>query len=173
VTAVERKSDKDWLLTLDGPAPSFGKDDVLDNITWQPNITASNNHVSVDPVRGFLLTTRGRTLVENNTFQRCSMDAILISADAASWFESSPVRDVIIRGNTFVGCGISINPHTQSYNPDEPVHENIRITGNDFDGAGVSAKNVRGLTVTGNRSPGGAIPLKLDPSCTGTKVGEP
>jgi hypothetical protein len=171
VTAVERKSDKDWLLTLDGPVPAFGTDDVLDNITWQPDITASNNHVSVDPVRGFLLSTRGRTIVENNTFQRCAMDAILITCDASSWFESSPVRDVLIRGNTFVGCGISINPHAKSNNPDEPVHENIRITGNFFDGAGVSAKSVRGLTVTGNRSPGGPIPVKLDPSCTGTKVG--
>jgi hypothetical protein len=170
VTAVERKSDRDWLLTLDGPAPAFGTDDVLDNLTWQPNITARNNHVSVDPVRGFLLTTRGRTLVENNTFQRCNMDAISISGDASSWFESSPVRDVLIRGNTFIECGISINPHTQSDDPDEPVHENIRITDNHFDGAGVSARSVKGLTVTGNRSPGGAIPIKLGRSCTGTKI---
>jgi Right handed beta helix region len=170
VSAVARQSDKDWLLTLDGPAPSFGKDDVLDNITWQPNITARNNHVSVDPVRGFLLTTRGRTVIENNTFHRCAMDAIQISGDAASWFESSPVRDVLIRGNTFIDCGVAINPHVQSNHPDEPAHENIRITGNLFDGAGVSAMSVKGLTVTGNRSPGGAIPLKLDHSCTGTKV---
>jgi hypothetical protein len=171
VTAVERISDKDWLLTLDGPVPAFGTNDVLDNITWQPDITASNNHVSVDPVRGFLLSTRGRTIVENNTFQRCAMDAILIAGDAASWFESSPVRDVHIRGNTFVGCGISINPHTGSNSPDEPVHENIRITDNFFDGAGVAARSVRGLSVTGNRSPGGNIPVKLDQSCTGTRIG--
>jgi hypothetical protein len=146
VTAVERKSDKDWLLTLDGPAPAFEQDDVLDNITWQPNITARNNHVSVDPVRGFLLTTRGRTIIDNNTFHRCAMDAILISGDAASWFESGPVRDVIIRGNTFIDCDVSINPHVPSNRPDEPVHESIRITDNDFNGAGVSAKCVKGLT---------------------------
>ena len=171
VTAVERKSDTDWLLTLDGPCPAFEKDDVIDNITWQPDLTARDNHVSVNPVRGFLLTTRGKVIVENNVFQRCNMAAILISADAASWFESSPVRDVLIRGNTFVGCGISIDPHVQAALPDEPVHENIRILDNHFIGAGVTAKAARGLTIKGNRSSEGDLPIRLDPSCTETEVG--
>jgi hypothetical protein len=172
VTAVERKSDTDWLLTLDGPCPAFAENDVLDNITWQPDLTARDNHVSVNPVRGFLLTTRGKVVVENNVFQRCNMAAILISADAASWFESSPVRDVLIRGNTFVDCGISIDPHVQSTRPDAPVHENIRILDNHFDGAGVSAKSVRGLTIKGNRSSGADLSIRLDPSCTETEVGD-
>ena len=170
VTAIERKSDKDWLLTLDGPAPTFGKDDVLDNITWYPNLTARSNHVSVDPVRGFLLSTRGKVIVENNTFHRCAMAAILIEDDAEGWFESGPVRDMLIRGNSFIGCGISINPHTRSDRPDEPVHENIRIIENYFEDAGVTAKSVNGLTVTGNRSNGGVIPIKLEPTCTATRV---
>ena len=171
VTAVEKKSDKDWLLTLDGPAPDSGQDDVLDNLTWYPNLTARNNQVSMDPVRGFLLTTRGKVNIENNTFHRCSMSAILIEDDAEGWFESGPVRDMLIHGNTFLGCGIDINPHTRSAKPDEPVHENIRITDNRFDGAGVSAKSVKGLTITGNRCPGGAVQIRLEPSCTETKVG--
>ena len=170
VTAVEKQSDKDWLLTLDGPVPTFGQDDVLDNITWYPDLTVRNNHVSMDPVRGFLLTTRGKVIIEGNTFHRCSMSAILIEDDAEGWFESGPVRDMQIHGNTFLGCGIDINPQTRSAKPEEPVHENIRITDNWFDGAGVSAKSVKGLTVTGNRSPGGNIPIRLDPSCTGTQV---
>lgn len=170
VTAVEKKSDKDWLLTLDGPVPAFEKNDVLDNITWYPNLTARNNHVSMDPVRGFLLTTRGRVIIESNTFHRCAMSAILIEDDAEGWFESGPVRDMLIRGNTFIGCGIDINPQTRSAKPEEPVHENIRITDNFFDGTSVSAKSVKGLTVTGNRSPSGAIPIRLAPTCTETKV---
>jgi hypothetical protein len=121
-------------------------------------------------VRGFLLTTRGKVNIENNTFHRCSMSAILIEDDAEGWFESGPVRDMLIRGNTFLGCGIDINPQTRSAKPEEPVHENIRITDNWFDGAGVSAKSVKGLSVTGNRSPGGTIQIRLDPTCTGTKV---
>ena len=55
VSKVERVTDKDWLLTLHGPVPAFKENDVLDNITWNPNITARNNHISVtasapDPV---------------------------------------------------------------------------------------------------------------------------
>ena len=171
VTAAEKKSDKDWLLTLDGPAPAFEKDDVLDNITWYPNLTARNNQISMDPVRGFLLTTRGKVVVEGNTFHRCAMAAILIEDDAEGWFESGPVRDMLIRGNTFTGCGISINPQTKSSKPEEPVHENIRIVDNVFEGdGGVSARSVKGLTVTGNRSSHGSIPVTLAPSCTETKV---
>jgi hypothetical protein len=170
VTTVERKTDKDWLVTLDGPAPTFAEGDVLDNLTWQPNLIARNNHVSLDPVRGFLLTTRGKVLIENNTFHRCAMAGILVEDDAEGWFESSAVRDLTIRNNRFIGCGVSINPQTRSARPEEPVHENIRIENNFFDGAGVSAKSVRGLTVTGNRSPGGSLPVNVAPSCSEVTV---
>ncbi len=170
VVKVERKTDKDWLLTLDGPVPTFGPDDVLDNITWYPNLTATNNHISVDPVRGFLVTTRGKVLIEGNTFQRCAMAAILSEDDAEGWFESGPVRDMAIRNNKFINCGIEINPHTSSSKPEEWVHENIHIEGNFFNGAGISAHNVKGLTVIGNRSPGGSVPVNVAPSCTEVKV---
>ncbi len=170
VTAVERKTDKDWLVTLDGPVPAFAEGDVLDNLTWQPDLIARNNHVSLDPVRGFLLTTRGRVLIENNTFHRCAMPGILVEDDAEGWFESSAVRDLTIRNNRFIGCGVEINPQTRSVKPEEPVHENIRIENNFFDGAGVSAKSVRGLTVTGNRTPGGSLPVSVAPSCSEVTV---
>jgi hypothetical protein len=94
------------------------------------------------------------------------MAGILIEDDANGWFESGPIRDMIIRNNKFIACGIEINPQTRSTSPAEPVHENIRIQDNFFDGGGISAKSVRGLTLTGNRSPGGAIPLHLQPSCS-------
>ena len=166
VTAVERVNDKDWLLTLDGPAPEFKKDDVLDNITWYPELIATNNHISMDPVRGFLITTRGKVLVENNTFHRTALPGILIEDDASGWFESGPIRDLLIRNNRFVGCGISINPHTRSDNPEEPVHENIRIENNQFtEGGGISARNVKGLSITGNTSPGGKIQVNTT-ACT-------
>ena len=50
------------------------------------------------------------------------------------------------------------------------MHENIRIENNFFDGAGVSAKSVRGLTVTGNRTPGGSLPVSAAPSCSEVTV---
>lgn len=173
VTAVARdpgdSTGKDWLVTLDGPVPAFNRNDVVDNLTWYPNFTARNCHIDMDPTRGFLITTRGKVVVEGNTFSRCSMAGVLIEDDANGWFESGPIRDLVIRNNKFIACGIEINPQTASTNPAEPVHENIRIQDNFFDGGGISAKNVKGLTITGNRSPGGSIPLHLQPSCSEVK----
>jgi len=169
VTAIERRSDKDWLLTLDGAAPSFAKDDVIDNITWYPAVTVRNCHVTMDSCRGFLLTTRGPVLVEGCTFNRCHMPGILIEDDAEGWFESGPVRDMTLRGNTFLECGIVINPMNRSVKAEEPVHEEIRIEGNTFTGAGISAKSVHGLTVIGNHVTDGKLSLETT-ACTLVKT---
>lgn len=172
VTAVERKSDKEWLLTLDGPAPKFGKDDVIDNITWYPNLTATENHISMDPVRGFLLTTRGKVVIDGNTFHRCAMAGILIEDDAEGWFESGPIRDLTITSNKFIECNIEINPMSKSKNPAEPVHENIRIQGNYFKGGHVSAHHVKGLILMNNITddPNRQVELRAAPTCTDVKV---
>jgi hypothetical protein len=170
VTALERKSERDWILTLDGPIPRFAEHDVIDNTTWHPDLTVRNNHFSVAPVSGILLTTPGKAIIENNTFHRCRAYAISMSADSMKWFESAPVRDVVIRRNTFIECGVWINPAMDAIRPEEPVHENILITDNHFDRAGVNAMGARNLKITGNRSPGRSIPIKLDPSCTATQV---
>lgn len=159
-------SGREWLLTLDGPTPAFSANDVIDNVTWYPDVTIRNCKVDMDSCRGFLLTTRGKVLVEGCTFHRCAMAGILIEDDAEGWFESGPISDMTLRNNRFIGCGIQINPQSKSPSPDEPVHQNIRITDNFFDGAGISAHHVRGLTITGNRSPAGKIPLNLAPTCT-------
>jgi len=165
VTAIERITETDWEITLDGSAPAFQPGDVLDNITWYPDVTIRGCKVDMDSCRGFLLTTRGKVLVEGNTFHRCRMPAILIEGDADGWHESGPIRDMTISKNTFVGCGISINPHVRSGGA--AVHENIRIVDNVFtEGAGISAHHTSGLTITGNTSRDGEIPIKLAPTCT-------
>jgi hypothetical protein len=160
---------RDWLLTLDGPVPSFATNDVVDNITWYPNFTARNNYVTMAAVHGFIVATRGKVLVEGNTFNRCAAPGILCGGDAEEWFESGPVLDMTIRNNKFIDCGVGIDPHTSSDNPNEPVHENIRIIGNFFDGAGIYAKNARGLTVTGNRFTAETLPF-TQKACTETTV---
>ena len=170
VTALERVTDKDWLLTLAKPVADFGKDDVVDNISWYPNLTIRNCTVDTDSCRGFLITTRGKALVEGCTFIRTRMSAILCEDDAEGWFESGRLRDLTIRNNKFINCGIEINPHTSSSKPEEWVHENIRIENNFFNAAGISAHNVKGLTIVGNRSPGGSIPSSIAPSCTEVKM---
>lgn len=170
VSKVERLTDKDWRITLNGPMPAFKENDVIDNITWNPNITARNNHISVNPVRGFLLGTRGKVIAENNTFERCKMPGILVEGDAAKWFESSPIRDMLVRSNRFIGCGIQISSTVRDPKPEEPVHENIRILNNTFENGGISATAVKGLVVVGNQSVPSRLKIDVDASCSEVKV---
>ena len=110
-------------------------------------------------------TTRGKAIVEGCTFTRCAMPALLMEDDAAGWFESGPLHDLTIRNNTFIASGIELNPQVRS--GELPVHENIRIENNLFlEGAGISAHHVKHLTITGNRSETGTIPIHLAKSCT-------
>jgi hypothetical protein len=167
VSALDRKTDKDWLLTLAEPVAGFGENDVVDNVSWYPDVTIRNCTVTMDSCRGFLLTTRGKALIEGCTFTRTEMSAILVEDDAEGWFESGPIRDLTIRGNRFIQCGqnghpvVWINPHVLA--DGGPVHENIRILDNIFDGGGVSARHVRGLVVRGNRF-SGAVSVSA-PNC--------
>jgi hypothetical protein len=170
VTAIERKTDKEWLVTFDGPVPHFEKDDVLDNITWYPELTARKNHISMDAVRGFLITNRGKTVVEDNTFYRCKYSGILIENGASGWFESGPIRDLLIRKNRFVECDITISPKAKIFKQGEPVHENIRIEDNVFEGAAIDAKAVGGLTVVRNKSTPAPLKVNVDPSCSDVEI---
>jgi hypothetical protein len=151
---------RDWLLTLDGPAPRFEAEDVVENITWCPNFTARDNYVALAVAHGFIVATRGRVLVEGNTFNRCASPGVLCGGDAEIWLESGPVLDMTIRNNKFIECGVGIDPRTSSEDPNEFVHENIRILDNFFDGASVRAKNAKGLTVTGNRFTDKTLPFE-------------
>ncbi len=171
VSAIERRTDQDWLLSFKGSSPAFQQGDVLDNLTWNPDITVRGNDVDMDPVRGFLFGTRGRVVIEGNTLHRCFMQGILVEGDGRYWMESSPIRDLLIRGNHFIGCGIMIDANTALRPAGAAVHENIRITGNLFDqvqGAAVVARAVKGLTVGGNATEKGPgpVPLEADAACS-------
>lgn len=150
VTACEQsdKAGKEWTVTLDGPAPAFAKNDVTDNITWHPDIIIRNCTVDMDPVRGYLPKTRGKVLLEKNTVHS-AMAGVLLEDDANSWFESTSVRDLTLRQNTFLGCGVHIAAQTKVQS--EPVHENILIENNTFKNGKISARSVKNLTIAGNR----------------------
>ena len=109
---------KELLLTLEKPVPDeFRENDVLENVTWTPEVEIRGCKVSRIPTRGFLITTRRKVLVEDNEFLATHMSAILVDDDARSWFESGCVRDMTIRGNRFIRCGepvININPRNSA-----------------------------------------------------------
>jgi hypothetical protein len=169
VVAVEMKSPRDWLITFADAVPKFEKNDVIDNITWNPNLTIRNTQVTVDPVRGFLLGTRGKIIVENNEL-RSNMWGILVEGDAKGWMESSPLRDAVIRKNKFINCGIEVGANVKDMKPEEPIHENIRIVDNYFENGEIHIKGTKGVTVTNNTALNNPLRINLDKSCTETKV---
>ena len=129
-------------LELEGALPKgveIGQ--VIENITWTPEVSITNSRFERTNTRGLLLTTRKKVLIENNTFYRTGMHAILIANDASSWYESGPVQDVTIRGNTFEEGGynqapgnyvIAIAPENHQLVPGYRIHRNIRIENNIF-----------------------------------------
>lgn len=155
VREVQLINPKEILLTLEQPVPDgFRENDVLENVTWTPEVEIRGCTVSRIPTRGFLIATRRPVVVEDNTFSNTWMSAILVSGDARDWFESGSVRDITILRNRFSGCGepvVSINP--SNIRPNPAVHRNIRIEDNEFHlsgGIAVMAHGATGLQVTGN-----------------------
>jgi hypothetical protein len=114
-----------------------------------------------DPVPAF---------VENNTFERCRTYGVLVEGGARKWFESSPIRDLEIRGNRFIDCGVGITSTVSDPKPEEPVHENIRILDNQFESGGISASVVKGLVVRNNQAVPAPLKVDLAPSCTEVTV---
>ena len=136
ITEVERKSDREILLTLDRATPEdFQTNDVVENVTWTPEVEIRGNHFERVPTRGILITTRKKVVIEDNVFLHPQMSSILISDDADNWYESGMVKDVTIRGNEFVEGGnpvIQIHPENRVVDGKNPVHEHIRIEENIF-----------------------------------------
>ena len=129
---------------------------VIENVTWTPEVEITGNRFSHIPTRGILLTTRKKSLIENNVFYGMQMSAILVADDAMSWYESGPVHNLTIRRNTFLQCGgpvILIAPEYRKY--EGPVHKHILIEENVFESANpgvsaISAKGVDGLIIRNN-----------------------
>ncbi len=77
------------------------------------------------------------------------------------WYESGPVKDVLIENNTFLDCAnnnnkhavIELNPSNTDINEKRPVHQNVRIINNRFTSYGqtiLSAKSTSNLVFRNN-----------------------
>lgn len=144
VKCVERLNDYEVLLTLEDavPASIIPLEDVVENLTWTPEVEIRGCRFTRTSTRGTLVSTPRKVVIENNDYIRTGMSAILISGDANGWYESGAVKDVIIRNNRFIDCArngghhdavISIDPTNRLNDPDCPVHSGIRIIGNVFE----------------------------------------
>jgi len=159
VTAFSMTDDpRIQVLTLDRDLPTGLKldSDVVENVTWTPSVEVTGCEISKLPTRGILISTRRPVKIVGNRFFRIPMPSVLVADDAKSWYESGPVRDLLIKGNRFFECGgpvVEIDPQIAAFAG--PVHRNVRVEGNEFVGSGkplVSARAVDGLRVLGNRA---------------------
>jgi hypothetical protein len=143
------------VVTLEQSTPEDLKlEDVIENVTWTPEVEIRGCHVSWIPTRGFLLSTRKKVTVENNTFLATHASAIHMAIDANEWFESGYERDMTIRNNKFIHCAepvIHIEPMNRRAN--NAVYLNIKIENNKFilrNTSIVKARSTTNLSVTGN-----------------------
>lgn len=163
VVTVEPINSQRSVLRFDDPVPAGVKvGDIVSSTSWVADLTIRGCTARSNRARGFLISTAGRVLVEQNTIHSPGA-AILIAGDGNHWFESGPVRDVLIRDNHFDNClygvwgraVIDINPEVDpDRRSDTFYHSGIRIEDNTFtvfDQRLVMAHCVSGLTFTGNR----------------------
>lgn len=143
VESFEKLNDTDILLHLDRPLPELelGKD-VVENITWIPDLYVKNCDFGQTAGRGILCTTRGEVIIENNRFFNLSGPALLIEDDCNFWFESGKTNEIIFRNNRVINCdyagmwqgspSIRYTPKVMNENSQQFVHGKLTLTGNRF-----------------------------------------
>ena len=167
---------------------------VAENVTYTPAVTISGNHMKSIPTRGILCTTRQPVIIEDNVFDNMAMANIYLSNDADYWYESGPIRDMVIRNNQFYirstgqaewgdVSGIFVDPvvltgvqDAPASKGDIPVHRNITIEGNEFymgNDNVVTAEDVDGLKILNNKIIRDAADIEIALSAVpGIGVGE-
>jgi hypothetical protein len=134
---------------------------VINNLSCQPNLVFKNSLVRRNRARSMLISTSGNVLVENNLLESCTHTSILFAGDAIFWYESGPVKNVIIRNNTFKNFGlhggtsplIQIAPEIVTIK-DFYFHSNILVENNIcevFSCPLVVAKSVEKFQFVGNK----------------------
>jgi hypothetical protein len=146
------------------PKSASGGLTVVENHSANAGLLVTGCRTGPNRARGYLVSTRGKVLFENNDIQAAGA-GIKISGDAKYWYESGPVADVTVRGNRFGNCCygppewgravIDIDPEIDDpWALERPYHRNITITDNEFnsyDSGIVFARSVDGLKITDNR----------------------
>ena len=136
--------------------------DVVAEDDGYPEVLISGCYIGNNRARGLLIGSRGKVVIEKNTFHSPGT-AILFEGDGRYWYEQSGVRDVVIRDNVFdncmygsstwgsaviaVGSGIPDKEHSR-------YHKNILVENNVFKGFDHRIVNlycVDGFTFRNNR----------------------
>lgn len=168
----EVKGCREFIITLKDaiPAEVTEKEGYgIENLTWTPEVEFRRNIVRNNRARGALFSSPRRTVCSDNFFDHTSGTAILLCGDCNGWYESGPVRDLVIRRNVFVNAltnmfqftnaVISIYPEIPHLDQQKSLFHggkprSIVIEDNDFetfDAPLLYAKSVDGLVFRKNR----------------------
>ena len=136
-------NDTDIKLFIDGELPQIKKGKgVVENVSWTPDLLVQNCSFSQTAGRGILCTTRGKVVIENNTFFKLWGPALLIEDDCNFWFESGYTKEIIFRNNVIDACDfgptfkgaptIRYTPKVMKKKSREFVHEKLILENNTF-----------------------------------------
>ena len=144
VLNYKRLNVTDIRLYLDRVLPDnivIGKD-VVENATWTPDLHVKNCDFGLSCGRGILCTTRGKVVIENNSFKNIWGPALLLEDDCNFWFESGYTTEVIFRNNLLECCNyrkmyenapvILYSPKVMDEKSTEFVHGKLVVEGNTF-----------------------------------------
>ena len=138
-----KMNDTDVKLYLDCELPKIkmGKD-VVENASWTPDLLVQNCAFSQTAGRGILATTRGRVVIENNTFFKLWGPALLIEDDCNFWFESGYTKEIVFRNNIIDSCDFGLTsegaptirytPKVMNEKSEEYVHGKLVLENNIF-----------------------------------------
>ncbi|GGK33789.1 alpha-1,3-galactosidase A [Yeosuana aromativorans] len=163
VKSIDMINENYYKIAFEDKIPDFTKKNIaIENITWMPSLEVKNCSVKQNRARSLLISTSKPVLIENNYFASM-MAGIRICGDANYWFESGPVSNVTIRGNTFENLGVGghspqailqIDPIIgKEYRKDGYYHKNIVFENNKirtFDPLVIYALSVDGLIIRNN-----------------------
>ncbi|MBO7217914.1 MAG: right-handed parallel beta-helix repeat-containing protein [Clostridia bacterium] len=121
-------------IILDKSAEKFKEGFVVENVSASPDVHICDCTVRRCPTRGFLVSTRGKVLIENNEFYDLHRAAVLVANDAMMWYETGPVCDITVRNNRIFNQIekpiFRIQPENKKYKDGEFVHNNITFENN-------------------------------------------
>lgn len=143
VKFYKKLNETDILLGLDENIGNIELNkDVVENISWTPNLTVENCEFGPTSGRGVLCTTRGKVTITNNRFRNLWGPALLIEDDCNFWFESGYTTDISFTNNYVERCELAsmypngpvirCTPKVMDENSKEYVHKSLKIEHNTF-----------------------------------------
>jgi hypothetical protein len=163
IADVARISEKTYEITfMNELGPEITVFTAIENTSYMAGLKMVNCTVKQNRARSILISTPKKVEVLNNYFSSM-MAGVRICGDANYWFESGPVQDVVISGNTFEDLAIGgHNPQAilqidpiiaKKYRTNGYFHRNIIFENNTikaFDPLIIYALSVDGLTIRNN-----------------------